>query len=87
MEGMLRSVTNNATLTDVTINISGNEVGPQGAVAISLVLQTSNNITCLIARNCGFKKEGIPTFFSKSQFFRIIKNCRCPRPKHSLTRT
>ena len=31
-ESILRSISNNQTLTDVTVNISGNEVGPQGKI-------------------------------------------------------
>jgi len=59
VEGILRSITNNTNLSDVSVNISGNELGIAGAVSVSQILLITSNISSLWMKNCGFKKEGL----------------------------
>eukprot|EP01119_Soliformovum_irregulare_P013432 TRINITY_DN3569_c0_g1_i1.p1 TRINITY_DN3569_c0_g1~~TRINITY_DN3569_c0_g1_i1.p1 ORF type:complete len:717 (-),score=214.30 TRINITY_DN3569_c0_g1_i1:154-2304(-) len=56
---ILSSISSNTSIQDVCINLSGNELGIQGAQSIASILAGSSNIGALILVDCKFKKEGL----------------------------
>jgi len=56
---IVSAVASNSNIRGASINLSENELGPNGAHSISQIIVNCNNINSLIMRGCGFKKDGL----------------------------
>eukprot|EP00027_Filamoeba_sp_ATCC50430_P005257 CAMPEP_0168554154 /NCGR_PEP_ID=MMETSP0413-20121227/7628_1 /TAXON_ID=136452 /ORGANISM="Filamoeba nolandi, Strain NC-AS-23-1" /LENGTH=804 /DNA_ID=CAMNT_0008584875 /DNA_START=114 /DNA_END=2528 /DNA_ORIENTATION=- len=59
LEAIFGSIARAEGISKLTVNISGNELGPIGAGTVATSIRASRNIYYLIAKNCAFKKEGL----------------------------
>jgi len=60
LEAILSAITKTDAISNFSVNISGNgELGPTGAATVASCIRGSRNIMFLVARACGFKKEGL----------------------------
>jgi len=65
MNFVVSGLGSNPNISDVTLNLSGNELGPIGAGQLADILAENKNLGTLLVQNCGFKKEGLGKILEK----------------------